>query len=311
MIDLMSVIEKMVMLLLMIAAGYLANKTKIMDETSNQKISSLVVNITAPLLILSAVVGGTTGTKSEAIFVLFLAFALYAGLGIISLLIPKLFRVAPNQKGLIRFMTIFPNVGFMGFPVIQAVFGKEALFFASLFNLAFNILVYTYGVHLIQMDIDGPKEAKKGQWKKLINPGTVGALLALAIFLLDIKLPTVLADTCTTIGNVTTPLAMLVIGSTMACVPPREVFLDAKVYLFSILKTIVLPAIIWILCRPILKNPLILGILVIISAMPCANIGVMFSIEYGADTKMATKYVVLSTLVSFISIPILTYLLSM
>ncbi|WP_343250635.1 AEC family transporter [Diplocloster hominis] len=309
--DLLMVIEKMISLFLMILIGYAANKAGILDKTGNQRLSALILNICCPLLIVSAVAGGNaSGSKSEAFMVLGLAFLLYIALGVISLMVPRLFHVKDSQKGLFQFMTIFPNVGFMGFPVAQVIFGTESLFYASMFNLAFNLLAFTLGVYLIQKDVsDGT--AGKINWKKICNMGTLMAVLAMLIYLLDIKLPDVIADTCSIVGNATTPLSMIVIGSTMAGISLKSVFTDGKAYLFSIMKVILIPGLFWLVGHLFIENPIVLGLLVIIAGMPCASITAMFAIEYHSDADTASRYVFMTTLMSFLSIPVLALLLSM
>ena len=104
---------------------------------------------------------------------------------------------------------VFSNLGFIGIPVVQSIFGKGALIYVAIFILEYNILLYTYGYLLVM-----PPDSKfhPESLKSLLNMGTLSCLLALLIFVCHIQLPYILGTTITYLGNVATPLALIVIG---------------------------------------------------------------------------------------------------
>ena len=143
MIDMTIVIEKMFMLFAIMIAGFIASRIGVIDETANKKFSTLVVNITAPALILaSASDDKLSGSKSDALFVLLIAVCMYLILYIMSFFVKYIFRCKGKDVGLHRFMTIFGNNAFMGIPVVEAIFNN--VFYAALFNLPNNILIYSF-----------------------------------------------------------------------------------------------------------------------------------------------------------------------
>lgn len=305
--DITVIAAKMLMLFAIMVIGFIANKTGIIDEDANKKFSSLVVNITAPAMILASSEGAATlGSKQDALIVLLVAVSMYVFLGIMSLTVRFLFRIPKGKEGVYRFMIVFGNNAFMGFPVVQAIFGDNALFYGAIFNIPNNIFAYSYGVYLLTKH---HKEGGNFNWKNMINPGVISAVTTLLLFLLDIKLPSFAITTFDCVGQITTPLAMIVIGASLANIPLKSVLKDVKVYFYSLYKMIVLPLFIWLIARMVLTNSVVLGVLVIISAMPCATIAVMLSNEYGGDTKTASRYVFVSTILSVITIPIVAYLL--
>ncbi len=304
--DIRIVGAKMLMLFAIMVIGFIANKAGLIDEEANKRFSSLVVNITAPAMILASSKGAETlGSKTDALLVLLVAAAMYGFLALMSLFVGKLFRIPKGKEGVYRFMIVFGNNAFMGFPVVQAIFGDNALFYAAIFNIPNNILAYSYGVYLLTKN---RSESGSFRWKNMINPGVVSATLTLLLFLLGISLPDFAVTVFDSVGQITTPLAMIVIGASLAKIPLGSVLRDVKVYLFSLYKMIFLPFLIWLIGRLVISNPTVLGVLVIISAMPCATIAVMLSHEYGGDAPAASRYVFVSTILSVITIPVVAYL---
>lgn len=307
MIDMTIVIEKMFMLFAIMIAGFISSRIGIIDETANKKFSTFVVNITAPALILaSASDDKLSGSKSDALFVLLIACFMYLVLYILSFLVKYIFRLKNTEVGLYRFMTIFGNNAFMGIPVVNAIFNN--VFYAALFNLPNNLLIYSLGGFLLS-----EKEGDKPKFtlKNICNPGVISAACALIMFLLGVKLPFVVKDTLQCVGDVTTPLSMFVIGSSLAAQSITNTLKNVRAYLFSLFKLIVAPAFIWFISHFFIKDFLILGVTVIISAMPCAAVTIMLCNEYDNDSSLAAQNVFISTVLSVVTIPLITYILTL
>lgn len=304
--DIANVIEKMVMLFFIMLAGFVGNKLGVLDAEGNKKFSALVVNITAPALILaSSADENLTGEKSTAVFVLVVSFGIYLFLGLFSYIIGYFYRKEPGGKGFYRFMTIFGNNAFMGIPVVEAVFGT--VFYAALFNLPNNLLIYSFGTHLLSQ-----KSGKKSrfQLKRVLNPGTISAFVALVMFLVDLRFPQPVLNTLKTVGNVTTPLSMLVIGSTLAGASLKSTFCNWKIYVLGVIKLLLVPCCILGVGMLFIKDTLILGVLTVVTAMPCAAVSTMLCQECGQDSEMAAKYVLVTTLMSVITIPAVAFFIS-
>lgn len=303
--DIANVIEKMVMLFFIMLAGFVGNKMGVLDAEGNKKFSSLVVNITAPALILaSSADENLTGSKSGAIFVLVISFGIYLFLILISYITGYLFQKEPGGTGFYRFMTIFGNNAFMGIPVVEAVFGT--VFYAAIFNLPNNLLIYSYGTHLLSQ-----KSGKKSrfQWKRVLNPGTLTAFMALVMFLADLQFPKPMLNTLKTVGNITTPLSMLVIGSTLAGASLKSTFCNWKIYIFGVIKLLAVPFCILGIGMLFIKDTVTLGILTVITAMPCAAVSTMLCQECDQDSETAAKYVLVTTIMSVVTIPLVALLI--
>lgn len=304
--DIMVIINQMVQLFIVIALGYLLNRIGMFDSLLNKKLTTLLLNVTTPALILSSVMGDIADLSfSEVGFVIFISVVIYIALPIIAFILVKLMRIPKKQQGLYMFMTVFGNIGFMGFPVMKAIFGNEAVFYTSLFNMTFNIILFTVGIVIMNYGSENKIELNA---KKLLSPAIIASLLALMIYFFKINLPSVIVDTTTMVGDITTPIAMLLIGSTLASMPLKEVFNDFKVYPYTIIKQIVLPILAYPLLSLIIADKFLLGITFIMVSMPVANSAVLFATEYGGDIKLAAKTVFITTLLSVITIPVLCYM---
>jgi predicted permease len=246
-----------------------------------------------------------TASLSEVGFVFVVVIIVFAILPIFSYGLVKIMRIPKHQQGLYMFMTVFSNIGFMGFPVLQAIFGNESIFYAAIFNMGFNLLVYTIGVVMMS---HGSENAVKFSFKSILTPGVLASVVALIIYFMNLTFPVVIVNTCSMVGNITTPIAMLLIGSTLANMPIKEVFNDFRVYPYTIIKQILLPFIAYPVLAFFIKDTYLLGITFIVISMPVANSAVLFATEYGGDIKLAAKTVFLTTLVSVVTIPSLVYI---
>ena len=211
-------------------------------------------------------------------------------------------------------MTAFANVGFIGYPVTQAIFGDEAIFYTCVFNLPFNFLAFSVGVVFIQKsaalmrgeDVSGVKAAIS--WKTLLTPCLVTSIIAIILAFTGIKAPAIIGDTCKMLGDITTPAALMVIGSSLADMPVKEMFSNGKIYLFAAFRLLILPMAVFFLYRMFVTDTLLLGVCVIISAMPVATNGTMLCLQYNADEKLMAQGTFITTLASLVTIPVLAML---
>ena len=301
-----AVVYEMVVLFILMAAGYGCFNFKLLDLDMNKKLSKLVLYLTSPSLILASVSQGMNGDKKSVYYIIIIAAAMYLILPLIAIIINKLLFIKKEQKNIYSFMTIFSNIGFMGYPVVSVIFGQDAVFYASIFNLMFNICLYSYGVHIFSRSKD---TKTKLQLKGLINPGIIAAIAALIIFLLELKMPYILSRSFTLIGGITTPMAMIIIGSTLASMPINRIFNDGKIYIYTLVRQIFVPFILWIVLKSIGFDSFVLSLTLIVSAMPVGITAVMFANEYGEDAELAARGIFITTLASFITIPLITLFL--
>lgn len=300
--DLMVVINVMLKLFLIIGLGYFMMKKKFLNDETVRKLNRIVLYITTPALIFASVCGDNNASMDVVLYVFVVSVIFYVALPIISVILIKGLRIKKPREGLFIFMTIFSNVGFIGFPVMQSIFGNTAVFYTAIFNLMFNLEVYTLGVVLINHD---KGEKARIDFKNLLSPGVVAAIVSIIIFFTKVQMPSLLVETADMVGDMTAPLAMILIGANLAMINVKEVFNDFMVYPFTFAKQVLLPIIAYPVIAYFIKDPLVQGITLVNLAMPVGNSAVLFATQYDHDVGLAAKTVFITTLFSIFTIPLI------
>ena len=331
-ITMLIVFNQMVSLFLLMLTGYLANRFGVIDKTFESKVSRFIVNISLPATILNAVTGSDMAHDQEMLPIFVAAVSIFLVAHVVCHFIQKIIRWNPTYELMLNYSTL----GFMGIPIISTIYGGEYVLHVSIFMMTFNLSLFSYGVYLLSRDnpknelaISGsePPAAKNTaaaastensatksssgfSVKKLLSPGILSAFLAIGIYLLDIHLPQHAVSLFSTVGATTTPLAMIVIGSTLAGVRFSTVFTDRELYLFSFLKLLVLPVITFLVLRFFIRDRTLLEISTILSGCPIAGNVSMLCMEYNRDVTLVSRGICISTLLSMISIPIVAALVA-
>ena len=190
---------------------------------------------------------------------------------------------------------------------MESLYGATGVFYLALLNIHFNLLFFTYGFYLVMSSGNG-----KGSFspKRMINSGLIGICLATVIFFLQIPLPEVITSPIAFIGSITSPLSMIIIGSSAAAYPLKKVFSQKKIYLLSALRLLVYPILAYFLLKLTLGDNLLTRIICIYIGMPTASIVGMTAIAYEADAESATYCIAMMTILSLATIPILYLVMS-
>ncbi len=299
--DIMVVFQTMLKLFLLLILGFVLFKCHIFDEYTNKKISALIVNVASPMLIISSIAGVEGNDKSIVFLMIGAGILMYIGFIILGKIINRIFPFPKKDWPVYECMVVFANTGFMGYPVLLDVFGQEAVFYASLIHMAFNFFVYTYAIMCLTKSDDSKF---KLNFKQLLTPGIVLIFIGILIYLFDMQLPSVLMDTINSVGSLTAPLSMMMIGSSLAVYPIKDSFTDWRSYVFAFVRLIIVPFMTMIVCRLLHINPYYANITIITNAMPVGSMVLMLVTQYNANVKIVTKNIVVSTLLSVITIPI-------
>lgn len=318
------VIQQMIIIFILIGIGIILFKKEIVSDLTSKQISGVIVNVTNPaLLICSAFDDGPKVSLLElgAAFGIFVI--VYAVLVGISFLIPRILRVPNQYHYAYQMLTIFGNVGFIGIPLASAVLGTKSLIFVSMYNLIYNILIYTFGISVLEKaasrqaggmpsETVGKQAAPAGtrgkskHWQKLINAGTISAVLTAVFYLGNFKVPVVISSTLTYIGQATTLLSMLVLGVSVAQMAPKDIFSHPKLYAFTLLRQIIVPVGCVLLMRPLTENTLLLDTLALMLAVPAANMPLMLSKQLNVETDTISQGIILTTIMSLVTIPLVS-----
>lgn len=313
----MAIAVTMCKLFVALLLGYVLNKQGILDEHTSKRMSAMIMNIVLPFLIISSV-AGIDGEGSEVLKLFLAGVVCYAIFPVIAWVLVRVFRISVNLRGTYMCMIMFSNNAFMGYPVVSALFGNSAIFYATIFNMLFNLVVFSLGMYLIRKDagVDGymeeapirPRERIR-VIRQVLNNGVIASAVALIIYFAGIRLPLVVSETCSFIGNICMPLSMMVIGSSIANYPLKDLFSEKKIYLMTIVRLAVMPCLVYFLLQLFIKDDLLVKIATITIGMPVASVVAMGSTPYKEQGKEAAIAVVFTTLCSLITIPVMCTLL--
>lgn len=286
-------------LYLIVLVGFICDKMNIFTEKTARATINLLLHIVAPCVIVNSFLSmeKTSDTVEKFFISLAIGFATHFAAIILNL---PFFRKKDDKDAVYKYASIYGNVGFMALPLAQAVLGAEGVFYCSSGVIAFNILTFTHGVSIMS------KEKSRLNLKKIIlNPGVIGVLIGLPLFLLEVKVPYVFSQPIGLISSLNTPVAMLIFGTYLSKTDMKSVFSHGKIYLTALLKLIVLP----LVCIGIYALCGVRGSLLVASAItasvPCANNTFMFSSKYGRDVGTASQTVALVSFMSVLTMPVI------
>ena len=297
-------LEVMVMLFTMVILGYAACKLGYMGDKFDKKLSSIVVDITCPLLVLSSVMGEEMPDRSLILPLVGVGFLTYIILLVFGFWVPRFISKNHDDQGMIGFSLMFANVGFIGYPIVASIFGPKAVFYAALLNVPNTFFIFTAGVMLVK----GEYSIRQFNPKVLLSPALIGAFIAALLVAFGVHTPEMIARPITMVGNITVPAALIIIGSSMARLPLREIIGSGKVYATSFLRLVIVPLSVYFLFRLCGVNTLINNINTVVIAMPVASFGTMFCMKYGRNPSLMTEATFITTLFSIITIPLITLL---
>lgn len=302
----MVLFRQLLVLFALMLTGFICYKRGLLDEHANTKISSLLVWVLNPCLMLSGVIGKDSSFSTEIVFQnIVMVLALYSLLFFVGWIYILLFRHKGKDSYLYRMEYLFPNVGFMGVPLVREVFGSEYIVFVAFYMLAFNVICYTYGIHLAAR-YGGNRE--KFDPKRLISPGTITAVLAILVFFLRLPVPAPIGTYVDYLGNCAIAFSMIIIGGSLAKINWKTGFSNPHYYIFLVSDMILVPILMVLLSKLIPFDPAVIGVFQIMCCMPVASMTCMFAQEYGGDGTECAKLVALTTIATVITAPFVIWL---
>ena len=300
------VFDQSIILFLLIIIGFIARKRNIVTDEVIKGFSDFVLKVTLPLFIIVSM--DKEFSKDKIVFsglIIGISVFTYLFKVFLSNIFIKYTEPLDIQKGVYRFLIIFSNAGFMGYPISYAVYGEDGIFYAAMLNISYNVLVWTLGVKLLSTR----KDKEGNGFKELMsNPGIIGVIIGLILFSTPLTLPKLLFEPMNMVGSMTTPMAMIVVGGILGGTKIGNAFKNKKLILASIIRLLFIPLFILLVLLPFNLPKIVLGITVIIDAMPCAANTAIFARKYDADYSLASQGVFLSTLMNVVTTPLVLYI---
>lgn len=301
----MILLNQMLILFMMMITGILCRKFRILNDEASHKLSSLVINIANPALILSASINQSEYLEGSQLMITFvLAVLLFVVLMLVAELLPFILRINKPKQGVYKAMLVFSNMGFMGFPVISATYGSNALLLASMFLVPFNVLIYTYGIRIMTK----PEQREKFQFRKILNIGVIACIISIMIYLSRLHIPAPIESFMKSMSNLTAPLSMIIIGDSMAKMNFKKLFTNVRLIIFSIIKLIIVPIAGVLLLKWFRIDATLLGVCMVILATPAASMTAMLAQEYDGDYELASQGVAVTTVLCIITMPLVAFI---
>ena len=302
----MNIFERMLntqaLMFVYVVTGIIMAKTKILKHEGRSSFINLLLDITLPCMILNSF---NVETDINQLIAAGEIILISSACFLIAWVMGKIYwRKAPHErKAVLEFATLFSNAGNAGFPIVASVFGTQGVFYTSFYLLPVRVLIWTVGLSLF---VDGVSFREK--LKILLRtPSLDVVFIGLALMFSPIKLPAVLSTAIKNIGDMTGPLSMMIIGAALGESNLLEAF-DMDAFKLTLVRLVVQPLIFLFLLRAIGVQDILWQVTVTLTAMPAAANTEIIAEMYGKDYKFAARCVVVSTIISLVSVPILTLL---
>lgn len=202
-------------------------------------------------------------------------------------------------------MIIFGNLGFMGIPLVRAMLGDRYIILLVIYLLGFNLLAYSYGIFLA-MRMSPKKESFT--IGRMFNAGTIASVLSVVIFFFGIGFPAPVSSFLSSMGNMTVPLSMILIGISLGNADLKALAGEKENYIFSAVDMVLIPLAAILFSRQIPVDPAVRVIFCLMVSMPVANLSGMLAEEYGRCGDSCHKLIMFTTGICVLTIPLLSTL---
>lgn len=313
-------LNQILIIFVIIVIGIVCYKIKLIDEVTNSKLSNILLMLVNPMVIFVAY---QREFSKELLEGLLISLLLATITHIVSILISYILIKKKKRKRIVidgivikkyidnedveveRLSVIYANVGFMGIPLVNGIFGSEGVFYVTASITMFNIFLWTHGVIIMS----GSKEwSLKSMLKKLMSPSIIAIGIGLVFFLLQIQIPNVMYQAFHHIASINTPFAMLIAGVTIGRTNIIKLITKYRVYFVTFIKLLLIPLLLLVLYSRFGMNDKVLMTAVIMAAAPSATTGILFSIKYEKNSLLAAEIFTVTTLLCAVTIPLVVTL---
>lgn len=285
-------------LLVYLAVGMYCVKVGLIDRDSKEKLVDIILRITLPCMIFNSFNNPLT---PEVMKQTALILVVAVSISILSFLLGKVIynKYPQKKKSILQYCTLVNNSGFLGMPMVSAVYGSEGLFAASIFIIPNRIFMWTAGLAMFTT-ADFRTKCKN----ILLNPCIVTVFLGIARRITGFPVPEFLDTAIANTDAVTTPLSMMVIGTMLIGVPWKKL-LEPSIFRLAFVRLIALPLVALYILNLIDAQPLLAGVSLILTGMPAGSTSALLAAKYGADEDYASRCIVTTTIMSLATIPVL------
>lgn len=282
--------------------GFVLTKSRVIDDRGRKTLNDLLLKAVLPFTILSSSQYEYSVDMMRSIGAVALGSGLYY---LISLIVLRIAvwktNIADSEKRVFITTSVFANTGFVGMPIMYSLFGNPGLLLAAIYNLVYNVFFYTYGVHLLS--------GRKPSFREYVNPVSISSVLAVILFIIPWRAPESVVNAIDLVGNMTFPLSMIIMGSTLATIDYKKLFTDVKSYAVSFLRLILFPIIMTLAMIVVKRFVQVLDAtvitLIIMTALPSGTMSVIYSERYDCAPKFCARTVTLTLVFMVVTLPLM------
>lgn len=291
------IIQQMIVIAILVGIGFFLCKSGTIDDSVSKSLSSIVIDVCNPALILSCILTGDMNiSHRELLVAIGIAFLLYALLCLLGFLIPKLIQIPSAEQKYYALMTVYGNIGFIGIPLARAVLSDTGMLYVVVMNIMFSLYFYTHGI----LTLGGKSE--KIKMTQMFGPGTIMSIVALVVFWFHLPLPKILSDSVVYLGNATVFLSMSLLGASLSKTSFRTICREKRMWIYLPIRMILLPLLLAFTLRAFHFSEDMVQAFCLMVSMPAANMPLIQAEKTGKNTMLLSQGIMMTTVISFVTI---------
>ena len=311
------ILQQMGVICILVAIGIYLYKKQVIDDRTSQKLSTIVVDVCNPALILGSILSGhMTATHSDLLVAIALGAAFYVILVILGFVIPRILRSESYNRKYYNLITVYTNTGFLGLPIAKAILPANAILYVIVINVFYSLFFYTHGMAILHSGTGQNKEQSVDQKHKhpllaIFNIGTLMAVLSLVVFWFEITFPPIISSTIEYVGNATVFMSMTLLGVSIARSNFIKSFKNIRIWLYIVIRMIIVPAIfVAVMYFSGFNTDSILAVC-LMAAVPAGSLPLITAEKMGQDTEILSASIAMTTFMSIFTITALMSLVSL
>ncbi|MEA5009642.1 AEC family transporter [Clostridium tyrobutyricum] len=288
---------------LMVLFGFMLKKTNIINNEFQKGLSNFLLKAILPVNILSSSSNTFSKQLSKGLLsTAAICLIYYISTLILSHFITKVFKINSSTRKIFITMSVFANVGFIGFPLAEQLYGDNGVLYTVVYNMFYQIFLFTYGINLLSND-------KKFNLISIFkNPISLSSFMAIIIYLSPYRLPKFISESISMVGGMMVPLSMIIIGCTLVEMKPIEMLKDKYCYFVSFLRLILFPLIVIMLLRLSGIRGEVAVVIVILSSLPSGSLNVILAEQYNCNPKYAARTVIETMTFMIFTLPFMIFI---
>ena len=319
------ILQQMGVICILVAIGIYLYKKKVIDDRTSQKLSTIVVDVCNPALILGSILSGhMTATHSDLLVAIALGAAFYVILVILGFIIPRILRSESYNRKYYNLITVYTNTGFLGLPIAKAILPANAILYVIVINVFYSLFFYTHGMAILHSGNGQNMEHSAGQSKNhstsqkskhpllaIFNIGTLMAILSLVVFWFEITFPPIISSTIEYVGNATVFMSMTLLGVSIARSNFIKSFKNFRIWLYIVIRMIMVPVIfVAVMYFTGFNTDSILAVC-LMAAVPAGSLPLITAEKMGQDTEILSSSIAMTTFMSIFTITALMSIASL